>query len=119
MRGYSASVDAASGPWPARHALANRTATAPGCGRARRDVGYGEASALGSCKRDGRQKGDGWESERDLPGSLMDDSGGAVERRGRLVQRRVAGVDDRNAHAVKMFRRRWRSPPPSARLRIG
>ena len=34
---------------------------------------------------DGRQKGDGWESERDLPVSLMDDSGGAVERRGRLV----------------------------------
>ena len=77
MRGYSALVDAASGPWPARHALANRTATAPGCGRARWDVDYGEASVLGSCKRDGRQKGDGWESMRDLLVSLMDDNGGA------------------------------------------
>ena len=67
---------------------------------------------------DGRQKGDGWESERDLPVSLMDDSGGAVERRGRLVQRGVAGVEDRGVGTVKMFRQRRRSPPPSARLRI-
>ena len=73
---------------------------------------------MGSCKRDGRQKRDGWESGRDLPVSLMDDSGGTVERRGRLVQRGVAGVDDRGAGAVKMFRRRRCSPPPSARLQI-
>jgi hypothetical protein len=32
----------------------------------------------------------------------MDDSGGAVEGRGRLVQRGVAGVDDHGTGAVKM-----------------
>ena len=71
---------------------------------------------MGSYKRDGWHKGDGWKSGRDLPVSLMDDSGGAVERWGRLVQRGVTVLDDRGAGAVKMFWRRRRFPPPSARL---
>ena len=48
----------------------------------------------------------------------MDDNSGAVERRGHLVKRGVAGVDVRSAGVVKMFRRRRHSLPPSARLRI-
>ena len=48
----------------------------------------------------------------------MDDNGGTVERRGRLVQRKIASVDNRDAGTVKMFWRRQHSPPPSARLQI-